>query len=202
MNGLRVLSWSCRSEWGGNYVYAIDNDVTVAASPEKSSKSSRWRVHDNLAGSRFFCPIVVKTPELIEAAALDVRALINEIADEFGADQLLRAAAWMTLRESKASFAIEGEADLATRIQRFVDVMARRTGQGDLPLTDDFLAELQREILKPVTTLNRLGIRQSPVFVGQTLRYQEAVHYVAPPSTDVQEMLDGLRAFLDRTHGQ
>jgi Fic/DOC family len=187
---------------GGNYVYAIDNDVMVAASPEKSSKSPRWRVHDNLPGTRFFCPIVVKTPELIEAAALDVRALINELADEFGADQLLRAAAWMTLRESKASFAIEGEADRATRIQRFADVMARRTGQGDLPLTDDVLAELQREILGPVTTLNRLGIRQSPVFVGQTLRYQEVVHYVAPPSTDVQEMLDGLRVFLDRTQGQ
>lgn len=34
----------------------------------------------------------------------------------------------MTLRESKASFAIEGEGENEGRVQRFADVMARRTG--------------------------------------------------------------------------
>lgn len=114
----------------------------------------------------------------------------------------MRAAAWMTLRESKASFAIEGEADRATRIQRFADVMARRTGQGEPPLSDAALAELQREILGDKTTLVHFGVRQSPVFVGGTVRYQELVHYVAPAAADVPAMLEGLRAFLDRTHGQ
>lgn len=86
----------------------------------------------------------------------------------------------MTLRESKASFAIEGEADRATRIQRFADVMARRTAQGELPLTDASAAELQREILGDRTTLTHFGFRQSPVFVGETVRFNEVVHYVAP----------------------
>jgi hypothetical protein len=108
----------------------------------------------------------------------------------------------MTLRESKASFLIEGEADRGSRIQRFADVMARRTGQGELPLTDGALAELQREILGPVSTLTRLGIRQSPVFVGETVRLQEVVHYVAPPESNLADMLEGLRIFLDRTQGQ
>lgn len=71
----------------------------------------------------------------------------------------------MTLRESRASFAIEGEADQATRVQRFADVMARRTGQGEWPLTDTALAELQREILGERTTLVCFGIRQLPVDV-------------------------------------
>lgn len=187
---------------GGNYVDAIDGDVMLAASPEKIVKVSRWRINDNLPGSRFFCPTVAKTDALNAAAALDVRALFEELTNEFGEELLLRAAAWMTLRESRASFTIEGEADRGTRIQRFADVMARRTGQGELPLTDGALAELQREILGPVTTLTRLGIRQSPVFVGETVRYQEVVHYVAPPDSDLRDMLEGLRVFLDRTQGQ
>jgi fido (protein-threonine AMPylation protein) len=165
-------------------------------------KVQRWRVNDNLPGTRHFCPTVVKTEAIVQASNLDVPQLFAALTAEFGENLLVRAAAWMTLRESKASFAIEGEADQATRIQRFADVMARRTGQGELPLTDAALAALQREILGDRTTLARFGIRQSPVFVGETVRFQEVVHYVAPAASDVSAMLEGLRAFLDRTQGQ
>lgn len=187
---------------GGNYVDAIDDELLLTASADQVVKVQRWRVNDNLPGTRFFCPTVVKTDAVKAAAALDVHLLFSQLTEEFGEDLLLRAAAWMTLRESKASFTIEGEADRATRIQRFADVLARRTGQGEVPLTDAALAEMQEEILGPVTTLTRLGIRQSPVFVGETVRYQEVVHYVAPPETDLRHMLDGLRGFLERTKGQ
>ncbi len=187
---------------GGNYVDAIDSAKMVAASPERAVKVQRWRVNDNLPGTPDFCPMVVKNEAIVRAAELDVTALFGELTDEFGEDLLMRAAAWMTLRESRASFAIEGEADQATRVQRFADVMARRTGQGEWPLTDTVLAELQREILGERTTLGRFGLRQSPVFVGAVVRYQEVVHFVAPVAEDVPEMLDGLRVFLERTQGQ
>src|SRR3546814_11570995 len=85
--------------------------------------------------------------------ALDVPQLFQNLTNEFGEDLLQRAAVWMTLRESKASFAIEGEADRASRIERFADVIARRTGHGDSPLSDTALAQLQGEILGRRTTL-------------------------------------------------
>jgi len=187
---------------GGNYADVIDCDVLLSASTDQIVKVPRWRVNDNLPGTPYFCPIVVKTEALNTAAGLDVPKLFGQLTEEFGEDLLLRAAAWMTLRESKASFSIEGEADRATHIQRFADVLARRTGQDEVPLTEVALAELQKEILGPVTTLERLGIRKSPVFVGETVRYQEVVHYVAPPANDLLPMLDGVRIFLDRTKGQ
>ncbi|KAF2392228.1 Fic family protein [Pseudomonas frederiksbergensis] len=187
---------------GGNYVDVINADLMVAASPEEAVKVPRWRVNDNLPGTNYFCPTIVKTEAVKSAANLDVPQLFGQLTEEFGEALLLRAAAWMTLRESKASFAIEGEADRSTRIQRFADVMARRTGQGELPLTDATLAEMQKEILGDVTTLTRLGIRQSPVFVGETVRYQGIVHYVAPPEADLERMLEGIRVFLNRTKGQ
>ena len=61
---------------------------------------------------------------------------------------------------------------------------------------------MQSEILGQRTTLQQFGIRQSPVFVGEIARYQEVVHYIAPPAEDVSAMLDGLVTFLDRTQGQ
>jgi hypothetical protein len=109
----------------------------------------------------------------------------------------------MTLRESRASFAIEGEADKTDRIRRFADVLARRTGHGERPTLDDpSLAELQREILGHRTSVRRFGLRQSPLFVGEVVRYQEVVHYVAPPAQDLEPMLAGLQTILERTQGQ
>ncbi|MGI4859364.1 MAG: Fic family protein, partial [Janthinobacterium lividum] len=185
-----------------NYVDALDNAKQVCTSADRAVKVPRWRVNDNLPGTPHFCPIVVKTEAIARAAALDVPVLFGELTAEFGEDLLLRAAAWMTLRESKASFAIEGEGDRVSRVQRFADVMARRTGQGELPITEATLAELQREILGDRTTVTHFGLRQSPVFVGETIRYQEVVHYVAPPAEDIAAMLEGLRVFLERTQGQ
>ncbi|MFC4276699.1 Fic family protein [Achromobacter aloeverae] len=186
----------------GNYVDAIDEEKMVAASRDRVIRAPRWRINDNLAGTREFCPSVIKTKAVETAAALDVPRLFGELTDEFGEDLLQRAAVWMTLRESKASFAIEGEADRVGRVQRFADVMARRTGQGELPLDDSALAALQKEILGDLTTITHFGVRQSPVFVGETVRYQEIVHYVAPAAGEVGAMLDGLRMFLEKTEGQ
>lgn len=187
---------------GGNYVNTIDDESMVLASPDRIVKNSKWRVNDNLPGTRYFCPLIVKTDALTTAADLDVAGMLGELQAEFGEELLMRAAAWMTLRESKASFLIEGEADKSTRIQRFADVMARRTGLGEQPFDDAAMAELQREILGELTPITRMGVRQSPVFVGEAVRYQEKVHYVAPPVDDLQPMLDGLKVFLNRTQGQ
>lgn len=187
---------------GGNYVDALDEAKLVTATAGRGVRSPRWRVTDNIAGTRYFSPIIVKTEATVAASAINVAGLLGELADEFGEDLLLRAAAWLTLRESKASFVIEGEGDRTTRVQRFADVMARRTGVGDIPLDDRRLGDLQGEILGERTTLANFGLRVSPVFVGETFRFEEVVHYVAPSASDITDMLAGLKAFLRKTEGQ
>ncbi len=189
-------------EVGGSYVDAIDDHKLVAATKGQEVPNRRWRVRDNLPGTRAFCPVIRKTGAVVKAMALDLPARMHELAVEFGEELLMRSAVWMTLRESKSSFAIEGEADQSDRIRRFADVLARRTGQGTWPLDQASLTALQSEILGRRTTVRQFGIRQSPVFVGEVVRYQEIVHYVAPPAEDMAAMLDGLRTFLQRTQGQ
>ena len=188
---------------GGGYHDAISANDVVVATPGRGTLNRRWRIRDNLPGSRDFCPMVVKAHAGLQAFTLDLGAMVRELEAEFGAEMLMRSAVWMTLRESRASFAIEGEADETDRIRRFADVLAARTGQGSrLPLDDASLAELQRQILGRRTSLGRFGLRQSPVFVGEVVRYQEIVHYIAPLPQDLEPMLAGLETFLDRTRGQ
>jgi hypothetical protein len=40
------------------------------------------------------------------------------------------------------------------------------------------------------------------VFVGEVVRFQEVVHYVAPPADELSAMLNGLAVFWERTEGQ
>lgn len=182
---------------GGSYVDALDVKTVVTAA--RSVAVRRWMVRDNLPGTPMFCPTVRRTEASGKAMALDCAQLIADLQGEFGADMLVRSAVWLTLRESKSSFQMEGEADKGDRIQRFAEVLQQHTGRGEPPLDQASLAMLQGAILGRKTSLEQPGIRTSPVFVGETIRYQEVIHYVAPPHEDVPGMLNGLAAFLKKT---
>lgn len=182
---------------GGNYVDALDAKSLVVAATSVAVR--RWMVRDNMPGTKMFCPTVRITDRSTKAMALDCAKLIAELRGEFGDDMLMRSAVWLTLRESKSSFQIEGEADKSDRIQRFAEVLHHHTGRGEPPLGQESLAMLQMAILGRKTSLEHPGVRSSPVFVGETIRYQEVIHYVAPPAEDVPGMLDGLARYLKRT---
>jgi hypothetical protein len=192
----------CDAAKAGSYVDALPTEKLVTATAEHAPLNHRWRIRDNLPGTRHFCPMIRKTSSVQEAMRLDVPELLRGLMTEFGDDLLIRSAVWLTLRENKSSFAIEGETERPDRIARFVNVLASRTGKDDWPLDEASLAGLQAEILGERTSLRQFGLRQSPVFIGETARYQEIMHYIAPPAEEVTPMLEGLRVFLERTTGQ
>ncbi|OIP14482.1 MAG: hypothetical protein AUK51_16785 [Comamonadaceae bacterium CG2_30_59_20] len=134
-----------RAEMAGAYVDALDAQKLVVASPAQAVLQRRWRVRDNMPGTRDFCPVIRQTAQALTMMALDVPALLQQLALEFGDELLMRSAVWMTLREGKASFALEGEADQPARIGRFADALAHRCGQGAPPLDHATLAELQSD---------------------------------------------------------
>lgn len=187
---------------GGSYVDVLSDKYLITASDSQVEKCSRWRVNNNLAGNRDFCPTLVKTPQFEQAMNLNVQTLLNDLMDEFGEDLLMRSSVWLTLRESKASFKIEGEGNQTTRIARFADVIARYTGKGEIPLDEITLSHLQKEILGDKVPFHHYGVRLSPVFVGQTHHFQEVVHYIAPSYPLVSAKLAGLKAFWQKTQGQ
>ncbi|QBQ95714.1 Fic family protein [Paraburkholderia pallida] len=183
----------------GGYVDAIDSaDYVVATAP---GNNTRWRVRDNLPGSREFCVTVRRTDIARKAENYDCGAQLDALQVEYGADVLRRSAVWLTLKESRASFQIEHEQDKTDRIKRFAAVMETRIGAWANPLEFGTLTGLQREIIGDLTTLKHFGLRQSPVFVGATDHFRDVIHYIAPHWKDVSGMLDGLAAFLTRTAG-
>jgi len=181
----------------GNYVDALDSERFFVGAP---NNNQRWRVRDNLPGTREFCPIVWRTDDVLQAEGYDVAAKLAELEADYGIDLILRSTVWLTVKESRASFQIEREQDQEDRIRRFAAVMEAECGRHADPFALETLSTLQRGILGESAL--RYGLRKSPVFVGHTARYQQVVDYIGPHWDETEAMLSGLSAFLDRTVGE
>src|SRR5690606_37948489 len=175
----------------GRYVDAVSPTDYLTRS--EALRTRRWRVNNNLPGTAEFCPLVRRTLSVQEALQFDLRKALEELDHAYGADILLRTASWLTFKESRASFLIEKEADQADRIQRFAHVIAQHCGHIKNPLSNASLQSLQAGILGRDAI--GLGLRRSPVFVGQATMREDIVHYIAPHFEDLAQLLAGLNEF-------
>ena len=180
----------------GNYVAALDPGTYLVAT--RAENVPRWRVRDNLPGSREFCPLIVRSETVQQLEKYDCAKALHDLEREFGADVLLRSAVWLTVKESRASFAIEKEEGKIERVRRFAVAMEQRCGQDADPLSVQSLDALQRAILGPAT---RYGMRQSPVFVGHTSNYIDVVDYIGPHWDHTRNLLGGLQSSMRKTAG-
>ncbi|PSF07201.1 cell filamentation protein Fic [Marinobacter fuscus] len=183
----------------GNYQPILDAQEVIVAT--NVIKNRRWRIDDNLPGTPAFCPVIRRTDLLKLTEHYDVAKRLEDIKQDYGTDMIEKSAVWLTIRESRASFAIEHEGDQKSKIHRFALAMGRYCGKIDAPLAPAALTELQRSILG--TSTIRPGLRQSPVFVGSgTQEMGTYVHYIAPDARNIAPMLEGLQTFLERTQGE
>lgn len=178
----------------GNYVDALNPDEYLVAT--RSVNVQRWRVRDNLPGTREFCPLVVRTDLVRAYENYDCTKALADLEIAFGAEVLLRSAVWLTIKESRASFLIEREERHVDRVRRFAAAMERRCGKAEDPFDVETLTQLQTEILGEAT---RYGVRKSPVFVGHNDSFEPVVDYVAPDWKVTPELLRGLAKTMDRT---
>ncbi len=185
---------------GGNYVDLLNPDQYLTATVP--DKVRRWRINNNLPGTPAFCPMVdVTQTGLADPASL--RAEIDVMVDQFGLETIERAVNWLTIKESRASFSIESEGKEEDRIRRLAQAMSTHCGKIESALTEEGMLTIQRAIMGNKMVGTTLGIRRSPVFVGHTSSiFEPVIDYLAPHHEMVPEMMDGLRAFEERTRGQ
>lgn len=84
---------------------------------DRGRLSARHRVRDNLLGTGAFCPVIRRTAKLEAFITSDLSALAKEIIGQTGAQIIARAASFMLLADSRASFEIEGERPAANRLE-------------------------------------------------------------------------------------
>src|SRR6266852_8767866 len=100
-------------------VPAVDVLDPAAYFTGKPRLSKRHRVRDNLLGSGRFCPIIRRTNTLEQILNLDLAAKARETVGRTGGHLVARAASFMLLADSRASFQIEGERPPRNRLERW-----------------------------------------------------------------------------------
>ncbi len=179
----------------GNYTDVLDTDIQYGIPGEKSP---RHRVNNNLPGTKEFCPLVFKTKILEDYRQknLDEKAKIT--IGKVSASILARTASFLLLKDSKSSYAIEGEEKLHTRIQRW----GRAIGEaGKQPLNLDELLRLQKIVIGDDRFL-KLGLRDEGGFVGEheQLTRLPLPEHISAHHEDLPSLMEGLFSFNFRAH--
>lgn len=155
--------------------------------------SSRQRVKNNMPGTPQFCPLVFRTERLEAFSGRDLAARARDVTERISQDVLARTAAFLLLKDSRASYAIEGERPPQDRAERW----GRAIGEaGRNPLDEAELLRLQRIVIGDHRFV-KLGFRSEAGFVGEPDRDSHAPipeHISARPE-NIPALISGMITF-------
>lgn len=172
----------------GNYVPLLNEAIQYAI--KEGRRSGRHRIVNNLPGTRSFCPLIRKTEQLEKCIAADFAAQKNNYLKNIRKDILQRASAFLLLKDSKASFTIEGESPKNKRTARWGQAIGQA---GTHNLTKDELIRLQQIVIENPRFLN-MGFREKGGFVGEhdRLSGEPIPDHISARWQDIQQLIDGL----------
>ncbi len=157
--------------------------------------SQRHRVRDNLLGTGDFCPTIRRTGKLEALVALDLAHKAQETIGRTGGHVLARAASFMLLADSRASFEIEGERPPVNRLERWGRAVLEA---GKRPLNQTEIYRLHR-ILIGDDRLTPIGYREDGVFLGERDHNNEPIpEFIGARAEDVFELMAGLNECNNR----
>lgn len=167
-----------------SYVKLVDENQQFAV---EGRKSKRHGIINNLPGDINFCPMTHKTQKLKFYAQQDFQAYSFRSKNP---ELLNRAKRYLLLKDSKASFSIEGEKSRSDRINRW----GRAIGQaGKNKLTDNELIRLQGIVLKE-SRFTKMGYRTKPGFIGEHDRQtgMPIPDHISARTKDLESLMKGL----------
>jgi hypothetical protein len=170
----------------------LDSDAYFTGKPRLSK---RHRVRDNLLGSGRFCPVIRRSKTLTELLALDLSNRARETVGRTGGHLVARAASFMLLADSRASFEIEGERPPRNRLERWGRAVLQA---GKNQLTLDEIIRLQRVLIED-TRFIRAGLRPDGVFLGERDHNGDPLpEFIGARPDDLNDLVDGLLEANDR----
>ena len=162
----------------------------------KGTPSARHRVRNNLPGTRQFCPMVRKTPLLEELSSAGYAERTREVTGRIHPDLLSRAAAFLLLNDSRASYNIESEHPAPDRVQRWAQSIAIA---GKTRLSIEAFESLQRTAIGDNRFVH-IGLRKEGGFVGEHERdrWVPLPVHISARADDLSSLVAGIVAYDER----
>ena len=175
----------------GNYVDVIDERYQYAL---PGIDQPRYRVRDNRVAEGSLAVTIRKTGVLADWEARGLADEAGQVTKGYSEDILARAVSFLYTRETRSSFAIEGEVASANREERFFQAL-RNLPRFNVSKTS--LISLQKDIVDPRYAANDWRTVQN--FVGETTRgFGEFVHYICPKPEDVPSLMNDWEVLSNR----
>lgn len=162
----------------------------------EGKSSPRHRIINNLPGTRNFCPLIRRTKVLDEYVAADYSSQKEDYIKGIRKNVLQRASAFLLLKDSKASFTIEGESPRGKRAARWGQAIGQA---GQQPLTKEELLRLQQLVIEN-SLFVEMGFRKKGGFVGQHDRTtgEPIPEHISARWQDVETLIQGLIELNER----
>ncbi len=170
-----------------SYIPVIDQKLQFAVS---GIKSPRHLVLNNLPGTNKFCALIRKTEKLEKHLS---KSYVEENRKQLAGirkDIIQRASAFLLLKDSRASFTIEGESPKSKRAARW----GAAIGQAGLnDLSKEELIRLQHIVIEN-TRFVQMGLRTKGGFIGEhdRLSGEPIPDHISAKQEDLDSLLDGL----------
>ncbi len=145
----------------GNYISLLNGNMQYTIG--KGDNSLRHRVRNNLPGTKDFCPLIYKTEKLDKYIIEDLSKKTKNLVMNIHNDILSRTSAFLLLKDSRASFNIEGETPSNNRATRWGKVIGQA---GNHPLSKEELLRLQQIVLGNSRFI-KMGFRKEGGFIGE-----------------------------------
>ena len=172
----------------GNYISLIDEKLQFGIS--KGERSKRHRIVNNLPGTVDFCPLIFKTPKIEQYINENYKEQKTNYLKNIGKDIIQRATAFLLLKDSKASFAIEGESPKSKRTARWGKVIGQA---GTKKLSKEELLRLQQVVIEN-SRFVEMGYREKGGFVGEhdRLSAEPIPEHISAKWQDLEQLMSGL----------
>jgi len=170
-------------------VAAVDALDPTAYFTAKPRLSRRHRVRDNLLGTAYFCPVIRRTKALTSFVDLALAEKARETVGRTGNLLLARAARFLMLADSRASFEIEGERPPRSRLERWGRAVRQA---GRTPLTLDEIIRLHNILIED-SRFVQTGLRPDGGFLGEHDYSGDPLPaFIGARPLDLPELVDGL----------
>jgi Fic family protein len=171
-----------------NFIPLLDDKLQYTST--LSINSSRHRIRNNLPGTVNFCPLIQRTKKLDDYISRNLSEKTIKAIQGIPKDVLLRTSAFLLLKDSRASFTIEGEKPTQNRATRW----GKAIGQaGTRPLSKEELLRLQQIVIEDSRFVD-MGFRKKGGFVGEHDRTtgEPVPEHISARWQDLDILLDGL----------
>ncbi len=167
-------------------VDALDSKSYVTG---KAVLSKRHRVRDNLLGTGGYCPVIRRTGALEDYRERRLAGKAAETVGRTSRSLISRAARFLLLADSRASFAIEGERPPRSRLERWGRAVLLA---GKNRLTLDELNRLHGVLIED-TRFIRAGLRPDGAFLGDRNHNHDPLpEFIGARPEDLSALLDDL----------